>query len=34
MIHGIGAKKCAEYGDDLIAEISNFAATTARSAVK
>jgi ATP-dependent DNA helicase RecQ len=24
MIHGIGAKKCAEYGDDLLAEISEY----------
>ena len=23
-IHGIGAKKCAEYGDDLLDEIANY----------
>ena len=23
-VHGIGAKKCAEYGDDLLREISDY----------
>jgi ATP-dependent DNA helicase RecQ len=27
-IHGIGAKKCAEYGDDLLAEIAAYRTAT------
>jgi ATP-dependent DNA helicase RecQ len=33
-IHGIGAKKCAEYGDDLLAEISQYVRITAEPAAQ